>query len=428
MNRHIERPAHDATSGERRHVPLWMLALFALSGTLGMHIFVPALPNAAADLKSPPGALQLTISLYIAGLAIGQLVYGPVSDRLGRRPTLIGGLILFTVSGLAASLAQSVDTLIVARLFQALGGCAGLVLARAIVRDTAAAHEATQRLAVMNLMVTVGPGIAPIVGGLLAGLFGWRAVFIALCALGAANALCAWRLLPETGVKQASGGGAEVVRNYRQLLASPAFVGYAIGGGCATTSLYAFVACAPFIIVDQLHRPESEIGFTLAILVSGVWFGSVLTSRLVVRFALKRFLVAVNGLSVAAAFALLAVVLTGHLSLAALVGLMLVYNVGVGAAAPAALVQAISVNRHAVGSASGLYGFAQMAVGAALTALAGLGHDPALAAAIVLTLAGVVAQASFWIAIRYEKRQSLFAEEERGQRAPLPACGERPGG
>lgn len=405
MNRHlVERVAPGKIEGARRHVPLWMLALFTFSGTLGMHIFVPALPNAAADLHAGPGALQLTISLYIAGLALGQLVYGPVSDRFGRRPTLIGGLALFTAAGLAALFAQSVDALVAARLFQALGGCAGLVLARAIVRDTAAPHEATRRLALMNLMVTVGPGVAPVVGGALAGLFGWRSIFAALCVLGAVNALCAWRLLPETGAKLANAGGAALARSYRELVASPAFVGYAIGGGCATTSLYAFVACAPFIIVDQLHRPEREIGVCLAILVSGLWLGSVMTSRLVARFPLKTYVVAVNALSVAAAVGFLGVVLTGHLSLATLIGLMLLYNVGVGCAAPAALVLAISVNRRAVGSASGLYGFAQMAVGAALTALAGLGRDPALAAAAVLALAGVLAQLSFWIAIRHEAR------------------------
>ena len=202
MNRHLtDLPASNGIEGPRRHVPLWMLALFTLSGTLGMHIFVPALPSAAAGLHSSPGAMQLTISVYVGRLAIGQLVYGPVSDRFGRRPTLIGGLFLLTISGLAALFAQSVDALIVSRLFQALGGCAGLILARAIVRDTAASHEATRRLALMNLMATAGPGVAPLVGGALAGLFGWRSIFIALCALGALNALCAWLLLPETGAR-----------------------------------------------------------------------------------------------------------------------------------------------------------------------------------------------------------------------------------
>ena len=404
MNRHVaEVEAADEIEGPRRHAPLWMLALFTLSGTLGMHIFVPALPSAAADLRSSPGALQLTISVYIAGLAIGQLVYGPVSDRFGRRPALIGGLVVFTISGVAAMFAQSVDQLIVARLFQALGGCAGLILARAIVRDTAASHEATQRLALMNLMATAAPGVAPLAGGALAGLFGWRSIFVALCVLGAMNALCAWRLLPETG-KLVSISSAALARQTRQLMASPAFVGYSIGGGCATTSLYAFIACAPFIVVNQLHRPEGEIGLYLALLVSGIWFGSMLTSRFVDQFPLRTYLVAANAVSVAAALGFLIVVLTGHLTVTLMVGLMLVYNIGVGCAGPTALVQAMSVNRQVLGSASGLYGFTQMAVGAGLTALAGLGSDPALAAGVVLMLAGIVAQASFWIAIRHEAK------------------------
>jgi MFS transporter, DHA1 family, multidrug resistance protein len=136
--------------------------------------------------------------------------------------------------------------------------------------------------------------------------------------------------------------------------------------------------------------------------VSGIWLGSMLTSRLVDRFELKTYLVAANAVSVAAAFGFLAAVVSGHLTVALMVGSMLVYNIGVGCAGPTALVQAMSVKRNVLGSASGLYGFAQMAVGAALTALAGLGRDPALAAGVVLVLAGIVAQASFWIAFRHE--------------------------
>ena len=405
MNRPVrDLPAGDLLQKPPLLVPLWLLALFTFSGTLGMHIFVPALPSAGRDLGAGIGVMQWTVSLYIFGLAVGQLGYGPISDRFGRRPALMAGLALYTIAGLAAALATGTHALIAARFFQALGGCAGMVLGRAIVRDTAPPQGAARRLALMNLMVTLGPGAAPIVGGAMASTLGWRSIFYFLAALGLANALFAWRLLPETGQTGGSVKASALARDYRRLIASPAFLGYAIGGGCATTSMYAFIACAPFIIVGQLHRPEREIGICLALLVSGVWFGSVLTSRLVARFSLKRFLVSVNALSVAAAFVLLAVVLTGHLSLAALIGAMLVYNVGVGAAAPAALVQAISIDKHAVGSASGLYGFAQMAAGAALTALAGLGHDPALAAASVLALAGVIAQASFWVAIRYEGR------------------------
>ncbi len=234
--------------------PLWLLALLTFSGTLAMHIFVPALPLAAMALGVGAGAMQMTVSVYILGLAIGQLVYGPLSDRFGRRVTLMAGLVLYTGSGLVAALAPGVDTLIAARLFQALGGCAGLVLGRAIVRDTAAPREAARRLALMNLMVTVGPGVAPVVGGAMASTLGWRSIFILLCALGIANFVMAWQLLPETNTSTPGFRGASLGRSYRQLLGSPSFLGFSIGGGCATTSMYAFVATAPFIFVQQLHR------------------------------------------------------------------------------------------------------------------------------------------------------------------------------
>ena len=252
----------------------------------------------------------------------------------------------------------------------------------------------------MNLMVTVGPGVAPLVGSALASLLGWRSIFWLLSAFGLANLVFIWRLLPETGSTGLNSSAAMLARNYRQLLISPSFLGYAIGGGCATTSMYAFITSAPFIFVNQLHRPFHEVGICIAVLVSGVWLGSVLASRLIARVALERLLVRASAMSVLAAFVFLGAVLSGHLSMALVIGPMFVFTVGVGIAAPTALTQAVSVNPHVVGSASGLYGFAQMTVGAACTALVGLGRDPALATAIVLVAAGLIGQLSFWVALR----------------------------
>lgn len=382
-------------------VPLWLLALITFSGTLAMHIFVPALPQAGADLGASTAAMQSTVSLYILGLAVGQLAYGPLSDRFGRRPVLMGGLVLYTVSGLAAALAPDAQALIAARLFQALGGCAGLVLGRAIVRDTAAPQEAARRLALMNLMVTVGPGLAPLVGGALAASVGWRSIFYVLCGLGVVNFLFAWKMLPETGHPgPARPGSASLAQNYLKLIRSRAFLGYSIGGGCATTSMYAFIASAPFIFTQELHRPAHEVGIYLALLISGVWLGSMLASRLISRMPIETVLVRANWISVLAAFVLLGGILAGQLSVPLAVGCMFLFTLGVGTAAPAALTQAISVNPQVIGSASGLYGFTQMATGALCTALAGVGRDPALAAAIILAVSGVIAQVSFWIAGR----------------------------
>ena len=206
-------------------------------------------------------------------------------------------------------------------------------------------------------------------------------------------------------------------RDYVGLLRSRQFLGYAIGGACATTSLYAFIACAPFIFVDSLHVPSASVGLYLALLVSGLWLGSLLASQLIARFSLPRFLVVSNALSVAAAASFLALLIADRATLAGIVGTMFAFSVGVGAAAPAALVQAISVNPRITGTASGLYGSVQMAVGAALVALAGLGANPALASAAVLLAAGVVAQASFWVA----RNQSAALVEPESEAVPEAA-------
>ena len=382
----------------RRAVPLWLLGLFTFCGTVGMHIFVPALPAAAIDLHATPAALELTISLYILGLAVGQLVYGPASDRFGRRPALLAGLSIFTVASIAGLFAPDVQTLVLARFFQALGGCSGLVLARAIIRDTSQAHEAARRLALTNLLVTAGPAVAPLIGGGLSALWGWRTILMGLSAVGGANFVLAWRILPETRPEAAMFSPSRYARDYVGLLRSRQFLAYAVGGACATTSLYAFIACAPFIFVNRLHVPATSVGLYLALLVSGLWLGSLLASQLIARFSLTRFVVVANAVSVVAAASFLGFVIADRATLVAVVGTMFVFSVGVGAAAPAALVKAISVNPRVTGTASGLYGSVQMAVAGTLVMLAGWGSNPAFASASVLLAAGIVAQASFWIA------------------------------
>jgi DHA1 family bicyclomycin/chloramphenicol resistance-like MFS transporter len=370
---------------------------------MAMHVFVPALPQAAAELGAAPGPMQLTVSFYILGLAAGQLVYGPLSDHFGRRPVLIGGMALYAAAGLAAALAPGIQALIAARAFQALGGCAGMVLGRAIVRDGTTAAEAAKRLALMNLMVTVGPGIAPLIGTALVATTGWRSIFVALTLLGLANLGLGWRLVPESS--GGTGHGMRVVlRNYRQLLVSRRFLGFAIGGGCATTAMYAFIGAAPFIFVHQLHRPVHEVGFYLALNILGLWLGSLTASRLLGRVSMRRLMVRGNLVSCLGAAAFLAAVLGGGmggpLGVPLVVLPMAFFTFGAGLASPAALTEALSVNPLVAGSASGLYGFSQMGIGAICTSLAGLGGNPALAAAVVLVGAGVLAQVAFWVALR----------------------------
>lgn len=401
------------TTAGRLPVPIWLLVLITLSGTLGMHMFVPALSMAARDLGTSPGEMQLTISLYIAGLGVGQLFYGPLSDAFGRRRLLLGGLVLYTAAGVASALSSGVYALVAARLLQALGGCAGLVLGRAIVRDTARSGEAVGKQALLNLMTLVGPGLAPLIGGAIATHAGWRAIFLLLAGMGAVTIACTLRLLPETGQPTGRFSAAVLRRDYSELLGSRVFTGFAFGGSCATTAFYAFLAAAPFVFASQLHRPATELGLYLGLLIVGVSLGNATTSRLVRHVEPERLLLAANLLSLVSAALLLAVALTGHLSVPAVVGPMFLFTMGAGASSPVAIAKAISVDKHLTGSAAGLYGFGQMAVGAVCTALVSLGRDPAVAAGVVLTVMAALARISFLLAIRRE-REVAAARDRAG--------------
>lgn len=394
--------------------PLWLLTLITLSGTLAMHMFVPALPDAARSLGVGSAAVQGAIGIYILGLAVGQLAYGPLSDALGRRPLLLTGLSLYALGGIAAMLAPNVTFLVAARALQALGGCAGLALGRAMVRDTNTPDEAVRALALLNLMMMVGPGLAPLIGSGLVELGGWRAVFAALALMGALTLLLSWRMVPETAKPSGRLSAKGLARDYGRLLRSSTFMAYALGGGCATTAAYAFIVAAPFIITEQLDEPLSTVGIALGMVMVGMAIGNALTRRLALSVRVDRLLLGGNALSLAAAVAFLGLELSGHLTLAATEGLMLVFALGAGMASPSAMSKVLMVDTRQVGSAAGLYGFVQMALGALFTVLAGWGANPAVASACVLFGAAVVAQSCLRYGLRCERRARLEAARQGG--------------
>ena len=252
-------------------------------------------------------------------------------------------------------------------------------------------------------MVMVGPGLAPMVGGAVSSVAGWRAIFVLLAAAGAATLWFTWRLLPETSHPTGQFGTRVLLRDYRQLLTSRTFTGFALGGGCATTSVYAFLSAAPFIFINELHQPVHMVGIYAGLMVLGMAVGNALTSRLAQSVPTARLIRIGNALSLASALVLLAVVLTHHLAVLNTIGIMLFFTCGCGMTSPAALAKAVSVNPRLVGSASGLYGCTQMAVGAACTSLAAIGTDPALSAVSVMVGACVLAQLSFTLALRSER-------------------------
>lgn len=380
--------------------PMWLLVLVTMSGTLAMHMFVPALPYSAIELSATVGQMQMTISMYIIGLALGQLAYGPLSDAIGRRPVLMAGLLLYLMAGIAAAVTTSLHMLVGARFVQALGGCAGLALGRAIVRDTSDANTVISRLALLNLMMMIGPGLAPILGSVIAATLGWRAIFWTLAGLGL-FALCSiWFLLPETGRPSGRLNGKTMLQDYARLFGSLRYVGFALGGGMATTSIYAFIAAAPFIFVTEMHRPLHEVGVYLGLMIAGMSVGNALTGRLIRNLPIRLLLVGGNTLSVISAMLLLVITISNHLNLTAVLVLIFLFTCGVGLTGPCALTKSLSVNPTLTGSAAGLYGFIQMTAGTISTLLVSVGSDPAVSAVTVLLAAVVLSQILFGCALR----------------------------
>ncbi|HVZ09291.1 multidrug effflux MFS transporter [Rhodopila sp.] len=379
--------------------PFLLLVAMTACGTLGMHVIIPALPAMAVALSMSESAAQLTITLYLVGLAIGQLAYGPVSDRLGRRPVILAGLALFTAASLVTVFAPSATVLIGARIVQSLGGCAGLVLGRAAVRDGAAPDKAAAQLALLTLVMSMVPAIAPAVGGFLTSWYGWHASFVLLTVIGAATlAACVLRL-PETA--SPATGSRSLLTGYVRLMQSRRFLGYAVGGACSTTAFYGFMSASPFIFERHLQQTPQQIGLYYLLLMGGVALGSLMANRLASRVRSATALRIANGICVTGAVLFAVADMTGQISVVSIVGSVAIFMIGAGMASPFALAGCVSVNPQAIGAASGLYGFFQMTYGMLCTIVAGSWSPGAIYPVVVLLLgSALLGQAAIGVALR----------------------------
>jgi DHA1 family bicyclomycin/chloramphenicol resistance-like MFS transporter len=399
------QPPATATLRRRARAPFLLLVAITACGTLGMHIIIPALPATARALQMSIGTSQLTITLYLIGLAIGQLLYGPVSDRFGRRPVLLAGLSLFTVASIVTALAPNAATLIAARIVQSLGGCAGLVLGRAAVRDGATADKAAGQLALLTLVMVLVPSIAPAVGGYLTAYIHWRASYVLLALFGAVTLTACFLLMPET-LTQPLSPRRSMITAYVRLLRSPRFLGYAVGGACSTTAFYGFMSASPFIFETRLHQPPERVGLYYLLLMLGVAAGSLAANRIAGRLPIQTALRIANLLAIlgAALFALADAM--DIVSVVTVVAPVSLFMVGAGMASPFALAGSVSVNPQAIGAASGMYGFIQMGYGMLCTVVVEMWHPGAVyPVAAVLLGSALLGQAAMSMAVRAERRR-----------------------
>jgi len=391
-----------AGAGPAPRLPPFVLLIGVTAvAPVAMHLFVPSMPGLVEGFETTPARVQLTLTGYMLALAAATLAVGPLSDRYGRRPVLLAGLAVYTLGSVACALAPGIDALIAGRALQAAGGCAGLVLGRAMVRDCAPADRAAGLLASITMAMAVVPALSPALGGILDEWLGWRAGFVVLAAYGALLlGACALRL-GETNRYAGAGGGAALPRfaATSALLRSRLFLGYGLHCVCTLAAWYTLVAGAPYVMVAVMGRAPSEYGLWF-ILISAGWIGgNFLTSRLARRVGIRHLVVLGAAVAIGASLVLCAAVAAGPLTELRLFVPLAVIGIGHGLSQPSALAGAIGVRPEMAGRASGLLGFAQMATGAAGAQLLGvLQQDTAWPLALVTLAFGVLSLAAWGIA------------------------------
>ncbi|MGQ0676593.1 MAG: multidrug effflux MFS transporter [Rhodospirillales bacterium] len=373
-------------------------------GPLSTDLYLPSLPGIARDLMADAAAAQLTLSVFLLGFAAGQVLYGPLSDRFGRRPVLLIGIAVYLAGTAACVMAPSIEALIAARFAQAVGACSGVVLARAIVRDLFAPERAASVMAYMGSAMAIGPMVGPVIGGQLEIHFGWRANFMLLALFGAAMLVAVLAMMKETNRSRdpAALSPRRMLGNFREMLSARRFIGCALTATFVYGGLFTFISVSSFVLIDVVGLTPDAYGFCFAAMVVGYMVGALSAGRLVQRLGVDRVMLAggvlagVSGLTMA----VLAWLGGSKVGVAEIVAPMMVYGAGVGWVLPASSAAAVGEYPDKAGAASSLLGVIQMCVAAGIGALVGhmldgTARPMALAIAFcgVATLGAIVATA-----------------------------------
>jgi DHA1 family bicyclomycin/chloramphenicol resistance-like MFS transporter len=361
--------------------PLTLLLSFLTAlGPLSIDMYLPSLPQIALDLHAATAQAQFTISSYLFGFAVGQIIYGPVSDRLGRKPVLLTAIALYGLASVGCAMAQSAHALIAMRFLQAFGGAGAIVLARAVVRDIYSGVRAGRELSLMGAITGIAPIVAPMIGGVLQTLFGWRSNFVLLIIFAAVAGAVAALLLPETLPKRDSGRFSlrTMIALYRSVLSHRGFLAYLGLLIPSFVGLFAWVSGAP-IVMQSGHYALTPLIFGLiyAVASAGYMLGTAIATRTVMRAGLNRMIGAGTVVMATGGLLMVCVVAFGLSNVFWLVCAMTIYLSGLGLALPSAMAGALTPFPDSAGTASSLMGFAQQSAAAIAAAAIGLylGHS-----------------------------------------------------
>jgi DHA1 family bicyclomycin/chloramphenicol resistance-like MFS transporter len=273
-------------------VMLVLGAVVAL-GPLAIDMYLPALPHLQNDFQTDAAAVQLTLAAFFVGIALGQLVYGPISDRFGRRRPMLFGLTGFVFASVGCAYASSIETLIVLRFVQAMTGCAGMVITRAIVRDLFPPQEMARVLSLLVLVMGVAPVLAPSLGGLVLQWYDWRLLFWLLAFFAFACVLAVWRILPESlpvERRQTTISVRSVLANYRHVLSHRRFVGYALSGGIAQAGMFAYISASAFVFIQHYGLSPNEFAALFGLNAFGLICASQINRSVLRRWPVQRVL------------------------------------------------------------------------------------------------------------------------------------------
>lgn len=373
-----------------------ILGLLSAVGPFAIDMYLPAMPAVADDLNASVAATQTTLTVFFIAFGVSQLVYGPLADWLGRKPPLFVGLAIFIVGSVGCALAPTIGWLNAARFVQGLGAATVMVVPRAIIRDMHTGTEATRLMALVMLVISVSPMLAPLAGSGLIAFSGWQGIFWLLAGAGAVSIAMTAFLQPETLKPElrVPVQPRTLLAGARVLLTDPMFMGLTFIGGFAFASFMVFIASAPFVYSQQFGLTPT--GFSIAFAVNAIGFfgASQMAAGMGDRYGLARVVsAAVSGFLFFTAL-LFALVLAGYGSLYVLVGLLLCANACLGLVIPPVMVMALDNHGDIAGLASSLGGTLQMLTGGAMVAAAGPFFDgtalPMVAAIMLCALAAFV--------------------------------------
>ncbi|MFJ1339565.1 multidrug effflux MFS transporter [Pseudomonas caricapapayae] len=370
-----------------------ILILGALSafGPLAIDFYLPGFPAMALAFGTDEKHIQTTLAAYFLGLSIGQLAYGPVADRFGRRIPLLVGVCLFTLASIACAIAPNLDTLIVARFVQALGGCAGMVLSRAIVSDKCDAVASAKVFSQLMLVMGLAPILAPMLGGVMVNLYGWQSIFVALTVFSALCTLAVALGLPESlPASQPRQPLSGALRQYGRLLKDRVFIGHALTGGIAIAGMFSYIAGSPFVFIKLYGVPAEHYGWLFGSNAAGFILVAQVNARLLAKrgpaFLLRRAV----WLYLLAGLTLLAISAMQPAKLWPLLIPLFISIASLGCIIPNASACAMSGQGARAGSASALLGCIQFSIAAGAAAMVGVLHDgSAVPMALVICLCGL---------------------------------------